>query len=158
MRKFYLVCPVPSRLQQYWSRDAPYKYVPVSVFAAAFNDFEVGLAIRKELSVPPEKSAIPADALAKTKYGAPQYEIFKACLDREWTLMRRTKFLYIFKTFQVGLWADLESNSRMFLIFGCRARFLWRFCTEYGQQCGEPYSCTFSRRFRWVCGGGIEFA
>lgn len=93
--------------QQYWNREAPYKYVPVSTFAKAFNDFEVGKLIQKELSVPYEKSELHAGALAKTKYGAPQYEIFKASMDREWILMKRNKFLYIFKTFQVSGGSDL---------------------------------------------------
>ena len=43
-----------------------------------------------------------ADALARTAYGLPRGAILRATLRREVTLMKRNRFIYIFRTSQVG--------------------------------------------------------
>ncbi|PIN08713.1 Pleiotropic drug resistance proteins (PDR1-15), ABC superfamily [Handroanthus impetiginosus] len=75
---------------QYWSRkNEPYKYV--SIFS--------------ELKVPYDKSKVHPAALVKDKYGISNMELFKACLAREWLLMKRNSFVYIFKTTQITIMA-----------------------------------------------------
>ena len=82
--------------------------MPVSAFADAFDDFEVGRLIRKQLSQPFDKARSLPGALAPRKAGAKsEWGIFRACLDREWTLMKRNRFLYIVKTVQVRVVIDL---------------------------------------------------
>ncbi|GAQ91789.1 pleiotropic drug resistance protein [Klebsormidium nitens] len=97
--------------EQYWARDTPYTYVPVSSFADAFDDFEVGRLIRKELSQPFDKARSLPGALVPSKAGRDfEWGIFRACLDREWTLMKRNSFLYIVKTVQCALLAIISAT------------------------------------------------
>lgn len=41
----------------------------------------------------------------KEKYGISNMELFKACFSREWLLMQRNSFVYIFKTVQITIMA-----------------------------------------------------
>jgi len=88
--------------QQYWAlKDHPYRYVPVSEFAEAFQSFHVGRKLAQELSVPYDKTKSHPAALTFSRYGVNKKELFKACFWREWLLMRRNSFVYVFKTSQV---------------------------------------------------------
>ncbi|KAF3678437.1 Pleiotropic drug resistance protein 5 [Capsicum annuum] len=88
--------------EQYWSRkNEPYQYISVAEFAQCFNDFRVGQQLSDDLGVPYEKSKAHPAALVTKKYGISNKELFKACLSREWLLMKQNSFLYIFKTFQI---------------------------------------------------------
>lgn len=91
---------------QYWSRkNVPYRYVSDSDFASHFQSFHVGQNIFGELRVPYDKSRVHPAALVKEKYGISNKELFKACLSREWLLMKRNSFVYIFKTTQITIMA-----------------------------------------------------
>ncbi|PHT65158.1 Pleiotropic drug resistance protein 1 [Capsicum annuum] len=88
--------------EQYWSRkNEPYQYISVAEFAQCFNDFRVGQQLSDDLGVPYEKSKAHPASLVTKKYGISNKELFKACLSREWLLMKQNSFLYIFKTFQI---------------------------------------------------------
>nr|GLL40122.1 pleiotropic drug resistance protein 2-like [Ipomoea trifida] len=88
--------------EQYWYRkDEPYRYISVAEFGNHFSNFHVGRKLYDELSVPFNKSRTHPAALVTDKYGISNMELFKACLSREWLLMKRNSFLYIFKTFQI---------------------------------------------------------
>ncbi|KAM3282848.1 hypothetical protein P3S67_026493 [Capsicum chacoense] len=88
--------------EQYWSRkNEPYQYISVAEFAQCFNDFRVGQQLSDDLGVPYDKSKAHPAALVTKKYGISNKELFKACLSREWLLMKQNSFLYIFKTFQI---------------------------------------------------------
>ncbi|XP_027349415.1 ABC transporter G family member 39-like isoform X6 [Abrus precatorius] len=94
--------------QQYWSRkDEPYRYVSVPEFVKAFNSFHIGEQLMKDLGVPYDKTRTHPAALVKDKYGISHWELFKACFSREWLLMKRSSFVYIFKTTQITVMSIL---------------------------------------------------
>jgi hypothetical protein len=89
--------------KQYWAqRDEPYRFVPVKEFATAFKSFHTGRAIANELAVPFDKSKSHPAALTTTRYGVSGKELLKANINREYLLMKRNSFVYIFRTFQVS--------------------------------------------------------
>ncbi|RVW54373.1 Pleiotropic drug resistance protein 2 [Vitis vinifera] len=88
--------------EQYWFRkNQPYRYISVPEFARSFNSFHIGQQISEDLSVPYDKSRAHPAALVKEKYGISNRELFRACFSREWLLMKRNSFVYIFKTSQL---------------------------------------------------------
>lgn len=90
--------------EQYWYRkNQPYRYIPASEFVEGFSSFQVGQQIASELKVPYDKSKVHPAALVKKKYGISNMELFKACFDREWLLMKRNSFVFIFKIFQITI-------------------------------------------------------
>ncbi|KAH6773057.1 pleiotropic drug resistance 6 [Perilla frutescens var. hirtella] len=94
--------------EQYWCRkNQPYGYVSVSEFAQAFNSFRLGQQLGEELRVPYDKSRTHPAALVKDKYGISNLELFRACFAREWLLMKRSSFIYIFKTTQITIMATI---------------------------------------------------
>ncbi|KAG6418675.1 hypothetical protein SASPL_120879 [Salvia splendens] len=92
--------------EQYWSRkNVPCEYVSDSDFAFRFQSFHVGQKIFGELGVPYDKSRVHPAALVKEKYGISNKDLLKACLSREWLLMKRNSFVYTFKTTQITIMA-----------------------------------------------------
>ncbi|KAI4355694.1 hypothetical protein L6164_004442 [Bauhinia variegata] len=94
--------------EQYWvRRDEPYSFVTVREFAEAFQSFQVGRIIREELAVPFDKNKNHRAALTTEKYGVNKKELLKANFSREYLLMKRNSFVYIFKLSQVFVMAVL---------------------------------------------------
>eukprot|EP00268_Persea_americana_P017565 TRINITY_DN1848_c0_g1_i2.p1 TRINITY_DN1848_c0_g1~~TRINITY_DN1848_c0_g1_i2.p1 ORF type:complete len:1048 (+),score=151.55 TRINITY_DN1848_c0_g1_i2:75-3146(+) len=94
--------------QQYWARrDEPYSYVSVKEFAGAFQSFHVGHKLGEELGTPFDKSKSHPAALTTSKYGISKKELLKANIAREWLLMKRNSFVYIFKVIQLLLIASI---------------------------------------------------
>ncbi|EEF33324.1 ATP-binding cassette transporter, putative [Ricinus communis] len=92
--------------EQYWFRkDQPYRYISVPEFAQAFSSFHIGEQLSEDLSIPFDKSRTHPAALVREKYGISNWELFKACFSREWLLMKRNSFVYIFKTTQITIMA-----------------------------------------------------
>ncbi|XWS66293.1 hypothetical protein CRYUN_Cryun05aG0187100 [Craigia yunnanensis] len=90
--------------QQYWCRKKePYQYISVPELVEHFNSFHIGQKLDDELRVPYDKSKTHPAALVKEKYGISNWELFKACFAREWLLMKRNSFVYIFKTTQITI-------------------------------------------------------
>ncbi|WCJ29208.1 ABC transporter G family member 31 [Euphorbia peplus] len=88
--------------EQYWADPSkPYVYMPVPAFAEALKASKFGKSVERMLSVPVNKSAANASALAKTKYAVSRWELFKSCFVRELLLIKRHTFLYVFRTMQV---------------------------------------------------------
>ncbi|XP_061374184.1 pleiotropic drug resistance protein 2-like isoform X3 [Gastrolobium bilobum] len=88
--------------EQYWlTRDKPYHYISVPEFVAHFNNYDIGQQLCEELQVPFDRTKTHPAALVKDKYGISKLELFKACFAREWLLMKRSAFIYIFKTTQI---------------------------------------------------------
>ncbi|ESW34862.1 hypothetical protein PHAVU_001G187800 [Phaseolus vulgaris] len=88
--------------QQYWCRrDEPYRYVSVPQFAEAFHSFHIGEKVAAELKVPYDKNQTHRAALVKDKYGISSWELLKACFSREWLLMKRDKFVYVYRIIQL---------------------------------------------------------
>ncbi|KAK9281909.1 hypothetical protein L1049_004817 [Liquidambar formosana] len=97
--------------EQYWAdRSTPYRYISVTEFAIRFKRFHVGQQIENELSVPYDKSRSHKAALIFTKYSVPKMELFKACYNKEWLLIKRNSFIYVFKTVQIIIVAIIAST------------------------------------------------
>ncbi|KAL3518498.1 hypothetical protein ACH5RR_021087 [Cinchona calisaya] len=92
--------------QQYWhKKNQPFRFVSSEDFANAFKSFHVGQQLAADLRVPYDKSRTHPAALVKEKYGISNWELFMACFDREWLLMKRSAFVFIFKTTQITIMA-----------------------------------------------------
>ncbi|GMI91957.1 ATP-binding cassette G39, PLEIOTROPIC DRUG RESISTANCE 11, pleiotropic drug resistance 11 [Hibiscus trionum] len=90
--------------EQYWfQKDQPYSYVTVSDFVQGFHSFHIGQQLESDLRVPYDRSVAHHPALVTEKYGISNWELFKACFAREWLLMKRNSFVYIFKTVQITI-------------------------------------------------------
>ena len=90
--------------QQYWAhKEMPYRFITVQEFAEAFKSFHVGQKLADELQIPFDKSQSHRAALAKKVYGVGKRELLKACFSREFLLMKRNSFVYIFKLVQVSI-------------------------------------------------------
>lgn len=97
--------------EQYWAdRSKPYRYVTVSEFANRFKNFHVGMRLENELSVPFDRSRGHKAALVFKKYSVPTMELLKACFDKEWLLIKRNSFVYIFKTVQIIIIAIIAAT------------------------------------------------
>ncbi|XP_031127767.1 pleiotropic drug resistance protein 1-like isoform X1 [Ipomoea triloba] len=92
--------------EQYWMRrEEAYKFITVREFSEAFQSFHVGKKLGDELAVPFDKSKSHPAALTNKKYGVNKKELLKACASREFLLMKRNSFVYIFKMIQLILMA-----------------------------------------------------
>ncbi|KAF7814326.1 pleiotropic drug resistance protein 1-like [Senna tora] len=92
--------------EQYWvHRDEPYCFVTVTQFAEAFQSFHVGKRIGDELAAPFDKSKNHPAALTTKKYGVGKMELLKANFSREFLLMKRNSFVYIFLLSQLAVMA-----------------------------------------------------
>ncbi|XP_060676333.1 pleiotropic drug resistance protein 1-like [Ziziphus jujuba] len=89
--------------EQYWARkDEPYSFISVKEFADAFQSFHVGQMLVNELATPFDKSKSHPAALTTKKYGVTKKELLKACFSREFLLMKRNSFVYIFMFFRLA--------------------------------------------------------
>ncbi|KAG9158611.1 hypothetical protein Leryth_019216 [Lithospermum erythrorhizon] len=90
--------------KQYWyKQNEPYQYISAAEFAERFGTFHIGQKLVEDLLVPFDRSTTHPAALVTDKNGISNVDIFKACLSREWLLMKRNSFLYIFKTTQITI-------------------------------------------------------
>lgn len=88
---------------QYWDRaEQPYSYISVDQFIKKFEDGHLGWQLNEELSKPFDKSQSHKDALSFRTYSLPKWELFKSCTRREFLLMKRNSFIYVFKSIQVA--------------------------------------------------------
>lgn len=88
--------------EQYWAdRSKPYRYIPVKEFSEAFYSFSVGKRLLDDLSQSYDRTKNHPAALKTTKYGIGRINMLKACFSREWLLMKRNSFVYVFKAAQV---------------------------------------------------------
>ncbi|KAJ1438246.1 P-loop containing nucleoside triphosphate hydrolase [Sesbania bispinosa] len=100
---------------QYWARkDEPYSFVTVKDFAQAFQSFHVGHQLGEELANPFDKSKCHPNALTTKKYGINKKELLKACASREFLLMKRNSFVYIFKASPTILTTTLFLRTKMY--------------------------------------------
>ncbi|CAI9755626.1 unnamed protein product [Fraxinus pennsylvanica] len=89
-------------------RDEPYSYVSAKEFSEAFQSFHVGRKLGDELSIPFDKEKNHPAALTTKKYGVNKKELLRACISREYLLMKRNSFVYIFKMIQLILMASIS--------------------------------------------------
>ncbi|KAJ1388741.1 P-loop containing nucleoside triphosphate hydrolase [Sesbania bispinosa] len=74
------------------------------------SGFHVGMRLENELSVPFDKSSAHKAALVYSKNSVPTMDLFKACWDKEWLLIKRNSFVYIFKTVQICIIAIIAAT------------------------------------------------
>ncbi|KAE8728223.1 Pleiotropic drug resistance protein 3 [Hibiscus syriacus] len=92
--------------KQYWVRkDQPYRFVTADNFSKAFQSFHLGKKLRDELGVPYEKTKSHPANLTTKMYGVGKKELLKACISREYLLMKRNSFVYIFKFIELTVMA-----------------------------------------------------
>ncbi|XP_030464607.2 ABC transporter G family member 35-like isoform X2 [Syzygium oleosum] len=97
--------------EQYWAdKTKPYRYISVREFANRFKQFHVGMRLDNELSIPFDRSRNHQAALAFTKYSVPMMELVKTCFDKEWLLIKKNAFVYVFKTIQIIIMAVIGST------------------------------------------------
>ncbi|KAL6614944.1 hypothetical protein ACP70R_037214 [Stipagrostis hirtigluma subsp. patula] len=87
--------------QQYWVKDAPYQYISAIEFAVAFQSFHVGIGLQADLHAPLVNQSNHPIAPTSAKYGVSKVELFQACFSREYLLMKRDSFVYIFRLMQL---------------------------------------------------------
>ncbi|KAK1568227.1 hypothetical protein Q3G72_021942 [Acer saccharum] len=87
---------------QYWHhRHLPYSYVSVDMFIDKFKEFHVGQKLDDRLSRPFNKSECHKNSLSFSIYSLSKWELFKACLSREWLLMKRNSVFHVVKSAQL---------------------------------------------------------
>jgi hypothetical protein len=64
--------------------------------------------MQKEMQIPYDKSSTHPAALTTTKYGLSSWESLRAVMSREWLLMKRNSFIYIFKVTQLIILAFMS--------------------------------------------------
>ncbi|KAJ4981232.1 hypothetical protein NE237_032069 [Protea cynaroides] len=88
--------------EQYWyPKEKPYSYFSVDQFCEKFKASDIGRKLDEDLSEPFDKSQNHKNALSFSLYSLSKWEIFKACMKREFVLMKRNSFIYIFKAVQL---------------------------------------------------------
>ncbi|KAK9673340.1 hypothetical protein RND81_12G161600 [Saponaria officinalis] len=90
---------------QHWCHSEPYTYISVDDFCEKFRASPIGMSLLEEVSQSHVKTEADENAIAFCKFSLPKWELFKACLSREFLLMRRNSFIYIFKTLQLIIMA-----------------------------------------------------
>ncbi|KAL4636638.1 hypothetical protein ACB092_03G023300 [Castanea dentata] len=91
---------------QYWYQmEVPYSYVSVDMFSRKFKESPYGKKLDEELSETYDKSQSHQDALSFSVYSLSKWEPFRICASREYLLMKRNSFIYIFKTTQLVITA-----------------------------------------------------
>ncbi|KAF7843397.1 ABC transporter G family member 36 [Senna tora] len=97
--------------EQYWAdRSTPYEYITVSEFADRFKQFHLGFQLADDLSNTFNKSSGHRAALVFEKYGVPTMYLLKTCWDKEWLLIKRNSFIYVFKAIQIMIIAAIAST------------------------------------------------
>nr|XP_007162612.1 hypothetical protein PHAVU_001G166000g [Phaseolus vulgaris]ESW34606.1 hypothetical protein PHAVU_001G166000g [Phaseolus vulgaris] len=86
-------------------KDQPYRFVTAKEFSEALKSFHVGRSLREELDSEFDRSKSHPAALTTKKFGVGKWELLKACLSREYLLMKRNSFVYIFRWSQLAVMA-----------------------------------------------------
>ncbi|XP_039163716.1 pleiotropic drug resistance protein 3 [Eucalyptus grandis] len=87
---------------RYWHhKDRTYNFISPSMFARMFKEHLMGKTVDEELARPFEKTELHRNALSFEIYSLKKWELFKACLLREWLLMKRNWFVHVFKSAQL---------------------------------------------------------
>ncbi|KAF3674465.1 Pleiotropic drug resistance protein 1 [Capsicum annuum] len=92
--------------EQYWMRrDETYRFITAKEFAEAYQSFHVGRQLGDELATSYDKSKSHPAALSTQKYGIGKKQLLNVCTEREFLLMKRNSFVYIFKFIQLAVMA-----------------------------------------------------
>ncbi|XP_025888754.1 pleiotropic drug resistance protein 3 isoform X2 [Solanum lycopersicum] len=87
---------------QYWHETKEtYKFLSVDTLSRKFKESPYRKKLNDELSVAYDKSRCHKNSITFRDYSLPKWELFRACMSREFLLMKRNSFIYIFKTVQL---------------------------------------------------------
>ncbi|KAL3515880.1 hypothetical protein ACH5RR_022782 [Cinchona calisaya] len=87
---------------QYWYQsDETYIYKSVDMLSREFEESCFGKRLNEELSRPFVRSKGHKDAITFSMYSIPKWALFRACIAREFLLMKRNSSIYVFKSAQV---------------------------------------------------------
>ncbi|KAG5525514.1 hypothetical protein RHGRI_031979 [Rhododendron griersonianum] len=87
---------------QYWNQaEQSWSYISVDLFCKKFKESTFGKKVDEDLSKPFTKSHSHKNAISFSKYSLSKWELFRACMSREYLLMRRISFIYVFQTVQL---------------------------------------------------------
>nr|GLL29395.1 pleiotropic drug resistance protein 3-like isoform X1 [Ipomoea trifida] len=92
---------------QYWNRTEPYSYVSVDTLSRKFKESPYAKNLFKQLSEPFDKSKSHKNAINSSVYSLPKWTLFRACMSREFLLMKRNSFIYVFKSVQLIIIASI---------------------------------------------------
>ncbi|XP_052192050.1 pleiotropic drug resistance protein 3-like [Diospyros lotus] len=91
---------------QYWHRtEQIHRFVSVDMFSRKFKESASGKKLDEELLEQFMTSKSHKDALCFHKYSLSKWVLFRACMSREFLLMRRNSFVYVFKSAQLTMMA-----------------------------------------------------
>ncbi|KAJ0079524.1 hypothetical protein Patl1_23908 [Pistacia atlantica] len=94
--------------EQYWYRtEDHYNYVSVDMLCRKFEESSLGKKLQEDLSMAFDKSKSHKDALSFYMYSISKWQLFKACMSREFLLMKRNSFIYVFKIVQILIIATI---------------------------------------------------
>eukprot|EP00268_Persea_americana_P010928 TRINITY_DN14489_c1_g1_i37.p1 TRINITY_DN14489_c1_g1~~TRINITY_DN14489_c1_g1_i37.p1 ORF type:complete len:164 (+),score=17.21 TRINITY_DN14489_c1_g1_i37:502-993(+) len=100
---------------QYWFHpDRPYHHVSVEQFAESFKVHHLGQKLLEELSQPLSLLRSCKCALSFSKYSLCRKQLFRACISREWLLVKRNLFVYVFKSVQVDIRSQQKNHCYNF--------------------------------------------
>lgn len=87
---------------QYWyGSEETYTYQSVDMLSRKFKESTYGKKLSDQLSTPLKKSERHKRAIAFSVYSLSKWTLLRACLSREYLLMKRNSFIYVFKSVQV---------------------------------------------------------
>ncbi|XP_057469929.1 pleiotropic drug resistance protein 3-like isoform X1 [Actinidia eriantha] len=93
---------------QYWHRpEQTYSYISVDMFLMKFKQSPYGKKLDEDLSEPFMKSQSHKNAISCSMYSLSKWALFRACMSREYLLMRRNSFVYVFKSIQMVILASI---------------------------------------------------
>nr|QVT92304.1 ABC transporter [Salvia miltiorrhiza] len=97
--------------EQYWAdKTRPYRYISACEFAERFKHFHAGIRLQQELYVPYDRSQSPKSSLVYDKNSVPRKVLLEANFAKEWLLIKRNSFFYVFKTVQIVVVAMIAST------------------------------------------------
>nr|GLL29394.1 pleiotropic drug resistance protein 3-like isoform X1 [Ipomoea trifida] len=93
---------------QYWNRtEQAYNYVSVDTISRKFKESPYAKNLFKQLSEPFDKSKSHKNAINFSVYSLPKWALFRACMSREFLLMKRNSFIYIFGSVKLIIVASI---------------------------------------------------
>lgn len=100
---------------QYWFHSSqPYHHISVEKFVESFKAHYLGKKLSRELSQPRSLLRTCKCALSFTKYSLSRKQLFRACTSREWLLVKRNLFVYVFKSVQVDITGHQQNHFYRF--------------------------------------------
>ncbi|KAH7834972.1 hypothetical protein Vadar_021552 [Vaccinium darrowii] len=95
---------------RYWHQgEQSCSYISVDMFSRKFKESIYGKQLGEELSQPFIKSH-DKNAISFSMYSLSKWELFRACMSREYLLMRRNSFVYVFKSIQLVITASITMS------------------------------------------------